>query len=112
MNNLDVKPAYKGRYLKDVISESEFVTLHIDAGTVLIQDVGGLHVYFQNKSDYRYLDEETFLGKKNIPMSILTGSAVDGIGRLLPDSTEYVIAQHVRFPTDEELEWYEKQNTI
>lgn len=112
MNNADMNPAYKGRYIKDIVADSELVMLYIDAGTVLVQDIGGLKVYFQIKSGFRYFGDEIFLGRKNSPMPILLGSAIDGIGRLMPDSSEYVIAQHVRVPTDEELEWYEKQITI
>lgn len=53
-----------------------------------------------------------FRGTKNDPLRILPGSAIDGVGLLLPDSLKFCLAQHLRVPIDEELSWYEKQSLV
>lgn len=118
MNNEDINPNYKGRFLKNIVADYELKTLKFDEGTVLIQEAGTLEVYFQLRFDYTYYNEWAdenrffFRRSKNIPMEILMGSAIDSMGLPMSDSQKFCLAQHVRVPTDGELEWYEKQNMV
>lgn len=117
MNNEDINPNYKGRFLKNIVADYELETLKFDEGTILIQETAEIKVFFQLKADHIYYnvwsDKTRMFARragKNSPMEILPGSAIDSVGRLLPDSQKFCLAQHVRVPTDGELEWYENQN--
>ena len=118
MSNEDINPNYKGRFLKNIVADYNLNSLELDEGTVLIQELDDIKVYFQLDCVYTYYNEwgdesKMFFRKtKNDPLKILPGSAIDAIGRFLPDSQKFCLAQHIRFPADDELEWYEKQNVI
>lgn len=118
MNNENINPNYRGMFLKNIVADYELEYLKFDEGTILIQETDGIKVFFQLKSDYIYYNEwsdknRMFIrGSKNFPMEILPGSAIDSIGRLMPDSQKFCIAQHVRVPADGELEWYESWDVV
>lgn len=119
MNNEDINPNYKGRFLKNIVADYELEYLKFDEGTILIQEAAEIKVFFQLKYDYIYYNEwsdksRMFLRRfgKNHPMEILPGSAIDSMGRLMPDSQKFCIAQHVRVPADGELEWYESLDVV
>lgn len=118
MNNKDINPNYKGRFLKNIVAGYNLESLEFDEGTILVQQTDGLKVYFQLKTNYTYYNEladesRMFMRtSKNNPMEILPGSAIDDEGRFMPDSQKFCLAQHVRVPADDELEWYEKQGTV
>ena len=119
MNNENMNPNYKGRFLKNIVADYELEHLKFDEGTILIQETDEIRVFFQLKSDYIYYNEwsdksRMFARKsgKNLPMEILPGSIIDCTGRILPDSIKFCLAQHVRIPADGELKWYESQNVI
>lgn len=120
MNNENINPLYKGGFLINIVDDYGLETLKFDEGTVLIQDVGNIRVFFQLKYEYTYYNEwsdrnDRFLrshGGRNKPMEILLGSAIDHNGLIIPDSQRFCLAQHVRVPTDGELEWYESLNVV
>ena len=118
MNNEDINPNYKGRFLKNIVADYELKSLEIDEGTVLVQETEGLNVYFQLGSNYPYRNEwederRMFVRRTtNDPMEMLPGSAVDSAGRFVPDSQKFCLAQCVRFPADGEVAWYEKQGCV
>lgn len=107
MTNENMPKEYLGQYIKDIDPSPMKSFLKLDAGTILIQDVGGLQVYFQLEDDYVF----NFLGKTH-PMEMLLGSAIDGRAMRLPDSQKFCLPQHVRIPTLMELEWYNRQKTV
>ena len=117
MNNENINPNYKGRFLKNIVADYGLKYLEFDEGTILIQEAAEIKVFFQLKSDYTYYNEwsdesKMFMRRpKNLPMEILSGSTINSMG-WLPDSQKFCIAQHVRVPTDSELEWYESLNTV
>lgn len=113
MNNENINPNYKGRFLKHIVADYYMDYLEFDEGTVLIQDTGGLKVFFQLKGQYSYYNEwsET-LSSRNLPMEVLLGSVIVNGGWPMPATQKFCFAQHVRVPTDDELEWYEKQNVV
>lgn len=111
MTNESMDTDFLGKFLQTIV-EDYVPELHIDAGTILIQDVDSLQVFFQVETDYVYRRSGRFSFFKNGPMSILPGSAIDNYGKHLPDSSKFVIAQRVRIPSTYELEWYYKQNTV
>lgn len=118
MNNENMNPYYKGRFLKNIVADYGLECLELDEGTILILEMDEIRVFFQLKSDYIYYNEwgdvnRMFLRRsKNLPMEILPGSIIDCTGRILPDSIKFCLAQHVRVPVDGELEWYESQNAV
>lgn len=115
MNNENMNPYYKGRFLKNIVSDYGLEYLEFDEGTILIQETDEIKVFFQLKSDYIYYNEwsNKFLSRSmNHPMELLPGSAIDSTGSLIPDSQKFCLVQHVRVPMDGELEWYESQNLI
>lgn len=119
MNNEDINPNYKGRFLKNIVADYELEYLKFDEGTILIQETDEIKVFFQLKSGYIYYNEwsdksRMFIRRsgKNHPMEILPGSAIDSTGSLMPDSQKFCIAQHVRVPADGELEWYESLDVV
>lgn len=114
MNNENVNPNYKGKFLKCIVADYDLRFIDFDGGTVLVQEAGDLKTYFQLKSDYRYFNEwrDEVKLSKNTPMEILPGSVINMNGWKIPDSIRFCLAQHVRFPADDELEWYEKQSSV
>lgn len=115
MNNEDINPNYKGRFLRNIMDDYALETLKFDEGTVLIQEaVGRTKVYFQLGFDYTYYNESrmSLTRSRNEFMEILLGSAVDSMGRPMPDFQKFCLAQHVKVPTDGELEWYESLNVV
>lgn len=120
MNNEDINPSYKGRFLKDIVADYELEHLKFDEGTILIQEAAGIKVFFQLKSDYIYYNEwsdeirifSRRYYRKNPPMEILPGSIIDSTRRLMPDSLKFCLAQHVRVPADDELKWYESLDVV
>lgn len=113
MNNENINPLYKGEPISHIVDDYGWETLKFDKGTVLIQETD-TKVYFQLRFDYVYYNESRpFLSRsKNGPMEILPGSAIDDLGSPMPDSQKFCLAQHVRVPTDGELEWYESLNVV
>lgn len=118
MNNENMNPNYKGKFLKNIVADYGLEYLKFDEGTILIQEAAGIKVFFQLKSDYIYYNEwsdkdRMFIRRsKNHPMELLPGSIIDSTGRPMPDSQKFCIAQHVRVPADDELEWYESLNVV
>lgn len=119
MNNENINPNYKGRFLKNIVADYGLEYLEFDEGTILIQEAAEIKVFFQLKSGYIYYNEwsdknRMFLRRsgKNHPMEILPGSAIDSTGSLMPDSQKFCLAQHVRVPADGELEWYESLDVV
>lgn len=115
MNNKDINPNYKGRFLKNIVADYNLDCLDFDEGTILVQELEDIKAYFQLDCAYTYYnewaDESKMFMRKNAPLKILPGSAIDGLGRILPDS-KFCLAQHIRVPIDEELSWYEKQSLV
>lgn len=118
MNNKNINPNYKGRFLKNIVADYNLGSLEFDKGTILVQQMDRLKMYFQLKTNHTYYNERTDKSRtlsvilKSNFMEILSGSAVDGEGRFVPDSHKFCFAQYVRVPADDELEWYEKQDTV
>lgn len=119
MNNENMNPYYKGRFLKNIVADYGLECLEFDEGTILIQEAAEIKVFFQLKSDYIYYNEWSYKNRmflrssgKNQPMEILPGSAIDNMGKDISDFQKFCLAQHVRVPADGELEWYESQNMV
>lgn len=118
MNNENINPNYKGRFLKNIVADYSLERLDFDEGTILIQDVGEVRVFFQLKSDYTYYNvwgggpSLKYPSRKNKPMEIMSGSVIDSSGQTISDSWRFCLAEHVKVPADDELEWYERQNVI
>lgn len=111
MTNESMDTDFLGKFLQTIV-EDYVPELHIDAGTILIQDIDTLQVFFQVETDYVYRRSGRFDAFKNGPMSILPGSAIDNYGKHLPDTSKFVIAQRVRVPSPAEVEWYLQQNVV
>lgn len=118
MNNENINPNYKGRFLKNIVADYNLDCLDFDEGTILVQELEDIKVYFQLDCAYTYYNEWADKSRmlmrktKNDPLEILPGSAIDGMGMILPDSQKFCLAQHVRVPVDGELSWYEKQSLV
>ena len=118
MNNENINPNYKGKFLKNIVADYGMELLEFDESTILIQETSAIKVFFQLKSDYIYYNEwsdkiRMFIRRsRNHPMEILPGSAIDSTGSLMPDSQKFCLAQHVRVPADGELEWYESLDVV
>ena len=111
MTNENMDTDFLGKFLQTIV-EDYVPELHIDAGTILIQDVDSLQVFFQLETDYVYRKCGRFDGFKNGPMGILPGSAIDNYGKHLPDTSRFTISQRVRVPSRYEVEWYLQQNVV
>lgn len=108
MNNSNIPFHYKGRYLER-ISDAHNEDIHVEYGTVLIQEVEGSITYFELSADYTFYKKESSI-RPFIPMEL--GSVVDNIGNPLDDSKRYALPKFVRFPSEKELKWYEKLSLI
>lgn len=118
MNNENINPNYKGRFLRSIVADYNLDRLDFDEGTVLVQETYKVKVYFQLKFDYTYYNEWADKSRlfsrtsRNAPMEILLGSAIDGVRGFIPSAQKFCLAQHVRVPVDGELDWYEKQSIV
>lgn len=108
MNNEHMNPLYKGRYLAAIAEGREEFLLYLEAGTILRYDNGYARVFFQLAEDYRY-----FLARIT-PLTPLEGSVI------LLSATDYkdyritdpIYPDMVVIPADDEIEFYNKQNTV
>ena len=57
MNNENINPNYKGRFLRSIVADYNLDRLDFDEGTVLVQETYKVKVYFQLKFDYTYYNE-------------------------------------------------------
>lgn len=96
----------KGCYLQDILEEHKLYSIFVERGKVMVMSVNGVRYIFENEKDFIYKDNYNSL-MEAVPGSVInvdTGAALH--------NKDYMLAQYVRFPTDTELEWYEKQDTV
>lgn len=95
----------RGCYLQDILEEHKLSSIFVERGKVMVMQVGINRFFFEMYEDFTYHNRCRNLIKAT------SGTVLDSDGNLINDK-DYMVVQYVRFPTDTELEWYEKQDTV
>lgn len=97
-----------GKFLSSILEENKLERIFIAEGKVLIMTVNSHRYFFELAEDYDYLSKTRLVSGA---MHAVPGSVIDQDGRAI-DGKNLMLPNYVRFPTLEELLWYNKMKTI
>lgn len=97
-------------FLKEAVLRTPTKQLYIKEGELLVVTFGEEKYFFESSVPYTYFPEGSPFRKCGI-ISHVPGSLVDMAGRVVSDACR-IPADFVRFPTVNEIMWYDKQKIV
>lgn len=97
-------------FLKEAVLKTPTKELHIKEGELLVVTFGEEKYLFETATFYVYRPEGSHFGRTGI-IPHVPGSLIDMAGQVVSDACR-IPADFVRFPTVNEIMWYDKQKIV
>lgn len=110
---MGVKKDMRGKYLDDIIKKFRMERLFIERGKIMVMQVNEQKYFFEVQDDYTHYPKSSTSGRiyhKGVIIAV-PGTVVDGDGNII-SGKDHILPDYVRFPTDSEVEWYNKIDTV
>lgn len=98
-----------GLCLKDIIDLYKLELVFIERGTILVFMLADMRFFFELQDDFDYRAKTGIFHRGGV-MYAVPGTVANGDGEV--DDKTMILPDHVRFPSPNELEWYNGLETV